>query len=97
MRTNINNIFNVQKFEEQKDLYDSNFIDICEFQEGFIKGNSEILPEAANVSDCALKAKQSSEFATGASFKNNGCVATYGNAIIDDSGHWSSCLFPGIR
>jgi len=73
-----------------------NVCDICKFQDGYIAGNYEILADAQNASECALLAKQSNEFATGASFKNVSCVATYGNDISDDA-HYVSCIFPGVE
>jgi len=75
-----------------------NVCDICKFEYGYIAGNYEILADAQNASECALLAKQSNEFATGASFKNTTaqCVATYGNDISDDAPYFS-CIFPGVE
>jgi len=73
-----------------------NVCDVCRFQDGYIAGKYEILADAQNASECASLAKESNEFATGASFKNVSCVATYGNDISDDA-HYVSCIFPGVE
>ena len=82
----------IQIFLSKNQNYD--FPDACTFIDGYISGKYEIIGNAQNASECALLAKHSNEFATGASFKNVSCEATYGNHISDD-GPYISCIFPG--
>ena len=41
-------------------------------------------------------AQNSDEFATGATWDEKSCVATYGNMIEAEDFPYSSCLFPGV-